>query len=181
MKLEAKQKFFFALGASVVVLVTVVLLVIVPLFRSLDRLSGEFIETKKELFRLEKAKNQLGELERQYGENSRHFAEIEEVFFRPEKDDLEFILLIEQIAKETGNVHTLASPVYSSAEQLNRYFSSALTLKGTFPDLLRFLERFHAMKFYGDIDSIMIRKTVEVSPGASPFIETQLSFKVYTL
>lgn len=181
MKLRAKQKFYLALGLAFIGLTLLWVFMISPLTRSLKKTAGEFIETKREFSRLEMARDRVGELEEQHRKNEEILARINDVLFESEKDDLDFILLIERMAKETNNIHVLSAPAYSSRETIPPFFSSALTLKGTFENLLQFLERFDAMKFYTDIDGITIRKTGEGLPGGGPIIETQLTFKVYTL
>lgn len=181
MKFNAKQKFYFALGLALIGLILLWVFMILPFIRSLKKTAGEFIETKREFSRLEVARGQVGELEEQHRKNEEILARINDVLFEPEKDDLDFILLIERMAKETNNNYALSAPVYSSEGISPPYFSSALILKGTFENLVQFLERFDTTKFYTDIDGITIRKTGEEFPGEGPLLETQLTFKAYTL
>jgi len=179
MKLEPKKKFYITLMGAVLVPVLLGVFLIFPVFNLLKKTSGEFLQSREELARLSERQKQLGDLESTYKENKEFLEKIEEALYERDVDDLKFILLIEDIVKKTGNTHTLSPPRYIDSDDAP-YFSSSVSLQGSFKDLLRFLELFDTMKFYSDIDGITVRSAGgKTTPGAGPLLETNISFKIF--
>ncbi len=180
MKLEPKKKFYITLALAVLVPVFLGAFLIFPVFNLLKKTSGDFSQSREELARLSERQKQLGNLESTYKENKEFLEKIEEALYEQDVDDLEFILLIEDIVKKTGNTHTLSPPRYIDSGDAS-YFSSSVSLQGSFKDLLGFLELFNTMKFYSNIDGITVRNAGKrIAPGVSPLLETNISFKVFT-
>lgn len=179
MKFSPKRKLQLTIAVLLFAFAIVVVFVIYPIFVAFGEKSEKFLEAREELLTLTEKRSQLGRLEQRQSINAELFAKIGEVLYEKDIDDLEFILLVEEIAKKTGNVHTLSVPKYVTSEKGLSYFSSTIVLDGDFDSLLRFLELFSVMKFYADIDGITIQKAKEFS-ASKPLLHTTLQFKVFT-
>lgn len=181
MKFEPKQKLYITITGSVILLIAVFFFLVIPFVNSLQETSEAFLQNREELTRLTERQKQLGNLENEYKKNQELLEKIDEALYEQDIDDLEFILLIEDIAKRTDNTHTLSPPTYHVSSQDTPYFSSSIALEGSFDGLLRFLELFGVMKFYADIDGITISNAGKkiISSGNASTLKTTISFKVF--
>ncbi len=183
MTLDPKRKFFITLGGAILLPVLVIGAFVYPFFGALQKSAEDLVAARKEFSTLIERQKQLGELESGYREHKELLQEIEGALYEKETDDLDFILLVEDIAKKTGNKHILAPPqYYDGGVDSLPYFTSSLALEGTFDELLRFIRLFHTMKFYSDIDALAIRASTKgvAIPGLAPLLDAAISFKVFT-
>lgn len=183
MTLDPKRKFYLTLAGSIILPLVIFGAFVLPSFRALKESAGKLLQNREEILLITERQEQLGELEDVYRKNRELIEEVESVLYEREVDDLEFILLIEDIARKTGNTHALSPPVYHEGSKGSpSYFTSSLTLGGSFEELLRFLSLFHTMKFYSDIDALATGKPKGkiAPPGSTPTLGTNLSFKVFT-
>jgi hypothetical protein len=106
---------------------------------------------------------------------------------------LDFIMVLEKIARETGNqdeisIANTGSNIKKPADkkQSDETMEFQVSLSGIFPDLIKFLSKVENMPYLNDIDNIQIRGYGGEGNGygtegqlASNAIETTLNIKVY--
>jgi len=179
MKLAPKKIVYITTGSIFIGGLLILFFVVSPVYQSFVSLSEEFQNAEDKLALLIMRQQQVGDLEHQILVNQDTVFKIDTVLYEPETDDLNFILLMERLASETHNEHTLAPPAFRKSDTAISYFTSTITIQGTFENLLRFLERFSSMQYYSDIDSLEIKR-LRVSGDGTSILETSFTFKVFT-
>lgn len=176
--LDPKKKFYLTLGISVLAILVFCGTVNYFLFFKVIENSKNYLDAKKELLELFQKQQQAGELEKIYLEKEAVLGKIDNVLVDPQ-NLIELILLIENITERSGNSAPGRDFTFSGEKEGPSFFFSSRTLSGDFQGLMKFLKLFENMRFYGDIDSINIKKT-GVSEGGTPQLSTTINFKIYS-
>ena len=163
----------FILGAVISFLV---LFAIKPIFGQIKTESGNFAIQKKELLESDiKAQNirDFNDNFKQYQPNLEKMGSI----FLNISEPIEFIQFLEKEAEDSRLSIEIAPPVFKGGDNDSwPVFDFSLSLKGSFPNLLRFLERIDSAQYLVEIVKLTIGKNSDKTDSG---VTAALLIKVY--
>ena len=99
----------------------------------------------------------------------------------PPSDTLKFIILIEKLAQATNNQQTVAVNETAAANRQEKKSANfQISLRGQFPDLIKFLVYLESAPYYNKINNLNARRlTAKESEGESGGLNTILNVSAY--
>lgn len=150
-----------------------IFVVINPLFKGIKKSSEEFITARKELVLSKEQAEKFEEFKEVYKELKPNLEKIDKLFINPEIP-IDLIKFWEKQAKDS-ELSIKISPVFIDMPENDPWKSMGfrLTLIGSFPDFLKFLEKTETSPYLIEIQNLNAEKTIQ---GVSVTLIT----KVYT-
>jgi len=145
--------------------------------RQIDLSQQAYRDTKEELGNINWRKNQITLLKEIVAQNKEAIEEIEGVFLDPEQD-IEFIRSIEDMVRRTSLSHGLTPLSITKGEDGSPIAISAITVTGTYNNVLYFLELLEHMKFNVEVTNISIQKIRTISSSEEGIPEAEVSAKI---
>ncbi len=184
MNLKKKIYIILAIFCFAVLILAVVL--IYPLLEGIKENSEQLITTRKELVFLEKQITELKEFKENYQEYKPNLEIIDKLFVDPETP-LQFIQFLETRAANS-NISLEISAIIPQREKTssdlwdNTVFQ--ISLKGSFSNFLRFLEKIEASSYLIESQNLTVNELNKgaIGPEGKSLgnIEANLSIKVFT-
>jgi len=162
----------------------VVFLIILPLIKEIKIKSEEFLQEKQVLTQLKIKTENLKKAQTLYTEYQSKFEKIKSLFIDP-REPINFVEFLE---RESNNSNLSIGMSINPAKEIKGdpwpSMNFQLTLKGTFPNFLEFLEKLESAPYLIEFQNLNIRKLSEkesqeegISEGG---IVATLLLKVYT-
>lgn len=184
--MKLKQTYFT--GAILgLIIILVIIVAILPLAKEIKKSYSSFISQKRELILLKMKAENLIKLQQQYLIFRDDLDKINEVFIDPETP-IEFLKFLEEIAKNCqvpievsiGTVKEIKTDIWPS-------LSFQIFLKGSFPEVLKFIEKIENNPYLTKIEKLNIKRLSRDEVSAKDFVgflpgdvRANLLIKVYT-
>ena len=163
--MNTQRKIYLTLVILAVVIIVLLFFLIRPLVAKVKAVSDNFIEKNNSLASFEeRGTDYLARLRGEYLDIESQIPEINKYFLFPNKV-IDFILAIEEIATLSNNYQEIkevgspAPPTDGSKEE--DILSFQISLRGNFPNLIKFLARLENMEYFIDIHSLQITRITE--------------------
>lgn len=156
-------------GVFIIVNVILIIFIIFPLINNIKKTSRDLIAQKSELFLLEQKKNNLENLKTAYKVHQKDMEEIETVFINPETP-IDFIRFLEAVAADSQALIDVS--LAGGGSDFEHSFSFHVSLKSSFPNFLKFLEKLENGPYPIEVSSLNIKRTTEgkVSSTLASFV-----------
>ena len=182
--MSKKNKTSIALVAIVLIIFALCFFIVRPLLAQIKEESIKYQEKLSFFERRSELKNYLEKLESDIEEVLKKSPTFEAMLFDSD-ETITFVTELEEIAAQTSNWQELSVSVPSQEKQKFPFEEFGISLKGSFPNLIRYLVHLENMQWLVGVDSLGISKIKGVReelpadlPASS--IETNLKIKVYT-
>lgn len=160
-----------------VIALLLVCLVIRPLFLDIKHTSENIVFQKGQLIDLESKSENIKKFQVAYKSRQANLEKIDELFINKE-EPIDFIKFLEKEAK-TARLSIEITPVTfkASADDFWPSTNLSLTLNGSFPRFLQFLERVESSPYLIDLSNLSLNKPTQKTNGD---IAISFQMKVYT-
>lgn len=162
-----------------------IILLISPLFQEIQKNSKSLVLTRSSLDLLERKIENLESFQIFYKKNKANFEKLDSLFINPQ-EPVDFIQFLEQQAQDSEVLLKISPPAVQKLKKgLWPSMNFRLTLKGPFPNFLKFLEKLESSPYLIEISSLNARRLTErdiVEPEELSVgdVEVFLTIKVYT-
>lgn len=178
MKLEPKRKIYLSLIIFGIITILLIVLIIYPLFKGIQKNSEDFISQKKKLILLQEEMKSLKETEVLYKTYQTNIDKIDDLFADPEVP-IEFIDFLEKNAEKSQlsiEISLMARKETKPWPSLSFQISTA----GSFSNLLRFLEKLETGSYLIEISNLNVKRLTEQELRSDEF-RTPSPGDVYTM
>ena len=156
--MNTQRKIYLTLVILAVVIIVLLFFLIRPLVAKVKAVSDNFIEKNNSLASFEeRGTDYLARLRGEYFDIESQISEINKYFLFPNKV-IDFILAIEEIATLSSNYQEIKEVGSPEEEDI---LSFQISLRGNFPNLIKFLARLENMEYFIDIHSLQITRITE--------------------
>ena len=190
--MNSKKKIYTSLAIFGAVYLLLIIFIVFPLFRGIKKHSEELVLERKNFASLINEIENLETSEKFYKVNQANLEKIEEILINREVP-IEFITFLEQNA-ENSRLESKISLLAVGGKETDPWpsLSFQVSLKGSFPDFLKFLERLENGPYLTEILNLNIQKAAKGSQKAlfapspesreapSSEVNATLSIKVFT-
>ncbi len=159
------------------------------LFGLITQADAALSDAQKELASLSMQQEQIASIAKEYENAYERFAPLEERLL-PREERLRFIMLVEQLALETGVFHEINAaddaPTSGTAKVAPPLYFN-ITISGSFPNVLRFMYLLENSRYYVAVEKAQVtqgggpaaqkKEGITSSPDD---VRAQLSIRVYT-
>jgi len=180
-QLDFRQKFYFTLGLTFLLLLLLLFGVLLPRFRAIARGIEELQTARQERSVLESQLAYIREFAKEADELDQNFKDIRETIFVDPKAPIEFVQFLEKTAADTG----LSINITSASSAKGKIFEDALLfnikISGPAPQTLRFLGKLEKAPYLIELKEFQLQGVQEQEGGhPSGLVSGQVSFLVYT-
>lgn len=152
------KKIYTSLVFFSIVILAFVFLIIYPLLADIKKDSQDFILQKNSFAELQVRKENFNQLGDFYQSHQEELKKIDNLFIDWETP-IEFIEFLEEKAKDSSLVVEISSASAKKSESEKWNFSNyQLFLKGSFPNILKFLEKMETAPYLIEISNLNIKK-----------------------
>lgn len=183
--MSKKQKILITLIIIALIVFMLMFFIVKPLLGQIKHESIRYREKFSLFERRDELKSYLKRLEADIGVVQEKSPTLQGMLLDPEKT-IEFVADLEGIAAATGNWQELSVPALGPEEVKQKFpFEEyGVSLKGSFPNLIRYLVHLENVKWIVSLNSLGVSKIEakkELPAGVSPGdVQTNLRLKVYT-
>jgi len=187
MKVNNLKKIFITLGATILIVFSLVFFVMKPLLVQVKHQSIKYQEKSLLFERRKELESYLRRLKADVKIAQERSLVFKGMLLDSDKT-VDFIVRLEEIAIQTNNWQELSIP--ASKEKKEKYPSQEfnVTLEGSFPNLIRYLVHLENMKWFVGVDSLKISRIQEESrlgkelpEGILPGdVQTNLGLRTFT-
>ncbi|MDI6603243.1 MAG: GspMb/PilO family protein [Patescibacteria group bacterium] len=182
-----KKKIIISIVFFLTLSILLIVFVIYPLFLEIKKISQDFLAQKQELIAFEKKAENLEKFKILFSEISPDLEKIDNLFVNPEIP-VDFILFLEKISQDSGLSLKISSGLPLKTEKDSwPSLSFQLNLAGSFPNLVKFLEKLESNLYLIEIQNLTITRLSETELKSKEFeiyslgdVKASLSIKVYT-
>ncbi|MBZ9578292.1 hypothetical protein KJA14_00280 [Patescibacteria group bacterium] len=178
MKLKPERKIYLSLIIFGIITILLIILIIHPLFKGIQKNSEEFISQKKKLILLQEEMKSLKETEVLYKTYQTNIDKIDDLFADPEVP-IEFIEFLEKNAEKSQLSIKISLMARKETEPWPSLFFQISTV-GSFPNLLKFLEKLEASSYLIEISDLNVKRLTEKELQSDEFRTFSLG-DVYTM
>lgn len=155
-QLSEKNKMYLAVSIFLALLITFFSLIITPLMAKIKNDSRLLTEKKSSLESLFQSWKKLEDSKKTYQKIQKELAGLP--FFLQKNDAIKFIMSLENMARQTNNEQNITLLNPSGKKTENEPINMQVSLKGAFPDLIKFLILLENGPYFNDINSIQISR-----------------------
>lgn len=135
------KKIYLSLIIFGFLIVFLIVLIIFPLFKGIQKNSEDLVSQKKKLILLQEERESLGQIKTAYESNQLNLDQIDRFFVDPEVP-VEFINFLEKQAIGSGLLFKVSSMVKEIEKETSESsLSVQISVIGSFPNFLKFLEK----------------------------------------
>lgn len=156
--MEIKEKIYIVILLFLVADFLIIFFVLNPLHQDIKDVSDRFLERKKEIVELETRLKELKSLKNTYAKIEPDSRKVETLFVNPDKP-IRFITFLEEAADESELTINISPG--SGAKFKNEKWNPVIfkiETSGTFPSLLKFIEKIEYSPWVVSINNLDIRK-----------------------
>ncbi len=155
------KKIYTSLVFFALVILIFIFLIICPLLTDIKKDSQDFILQKNNFAELQLRKENFNQLRDFYQSRQEELKRIDNLFINRETP-IEFIEFLEEKAKDSFLAIEISATFSKKAESEKWNFSNyQLSLNGSFPNILKFLEKIETAPYLIEISNLNIRKLSE--------------------
>jgi len=176
--MDSKKKIYIYGIIFGIINALLIILVILPLIKEIEKSPKDLILQKGQLLSLEKKEENFADLKKVYQVHQADFENIETFFIDPETPE-DFISFLEGFAQGLpASIKISFASEKKEETELGPVLAFNISIDSSFPNLLKFLEKLENSKYLIEILSLNIRKA-----GGDNFpsnVNATLSIKVLT-
>lgn len=161
MKLEPKRKIYLSLAIFGIITILLIVLIIYPLFKEIQKNSEEFISQKKKLILLREEIKSLKEIRSLFEIYQTNIDKIDDLFANPEVP-IEFINFLEknaQVSQQEIEISLVSQKEVK--DELWPSLSFQVSTFGSFSNFLIFLEKLENSPYLIEVLNLNIKKLTE--------------------
>lgn len=171
-----KRKIYISLLSFAGLILLFFLLVIYPLFSSIRKQSQDFISQKNYYAQLQERNNNLRELKRFSQEHQEELEKIDYLFVDPETP-IDFNIFLEKTAQDSNlQIKIFNVQLQKPEPDKWNFLNYQLTLIGSFPNILKFLDKIENSPYLVEIFSLNIKEFEEKIGD----VRADIAIKTYT-
>lgn len=169
--MDLKIKIRILSAVLIAAVFTLVIFLIYPLFKDIKNNSLAILEQKQKLLMLEAKAGNMEKFKTRYAQIEPDFKKTETLFVNAGLP-VDFIRFLEKTAKDSNIKAKISLSQGRQAEGKSwQILPFQISVSGSFPDFLRFLERLQSNQYLIDVQDLSVSKTESVvSAGISFFV-----------
>lgn len=166
------------LGVAILLLIV---FVIYPIFKDIEKNSSDFISLKGEFISLKTDAQNLQEAKRKIAENEQNLAKINALFIDPEVP-IDFVRFLEKLAADTEvSIKINFTPVLQNQGNPWPALSFFVSAKGNFQNFSRFIDKLENAPYLIRVQNLTSKPQIPIEEGKSlDGISADINFIVFT-